>query len=297
MLEGEVRLAHPYDRDATIPFTFSDRLGPGRMRPFSLISMWASAPYLHNNSVGQFPAGNDPGNFLAREAADVSVAGRMVVFENSINQLLGIEQRRGFDSMVRTSVDTQIEIQRVVLLDFIDQQLGPVWKYALIGILIAVAIVGLGLALAGLRRLQQGTPKRVRNVVAAIAGIALVAGVANLWFKEEFRLGHIPAGTPVSLIFNINGPGWIEGSDDPGVIRAIAWDLIKVTVFGLPSLDHERVPDLVDNLLKLNKMPDFVLDRGHTFGDAEVVDAAGNVIMRSMSDEEKRDLIEYLKTL
>jgi hypothetical protein len=54
--------------------------GPGYYRPPSLISVWATAPYLHNNSLGLF--NNDP-----------SVAGRLATFEDGIGKLLTPENR------------------------------------------------------------------------------------------------------------------------------------------------------------------------------------------------------------
>lgn len=54
--------------------------GPGYYRPPSLISVWATAPYLHNNSLGLF--NNDP-----------SVAGRLAAFEDGVGKLLSPEQR------------------------------------------------------------------------------------------------------------------------------------------------------------------------------------------------------------
>jgi cytochrome c5 len=54
--------------------------GPGYYRPPSLISVWATAPYLHNNSLGLF--NNDP-----------SVAGRYAAFKDGIEKLLSPEKR------------------------------------------------------------------------------------------------------------------------------------------------------------------------------------------------------------
>jgi hypothetical protein len=46
----------------------------------------------------------------------------------------------------------------------------------------------------------------------------------------------------------------------------------------------------VDSLLELNKCPDFVVNRGHYFGTSLVKDEPG------LSDEDKRALIEFVKT-
>ena len=54
--------------------------GRGYVRPASLISVWSSAPYLQNNSVGYFNG-------------DPSVEGRMAAFDDGISQMLWPEQR------------------------------------------------------------------------------------------------------------------------------------------------------------------------------------------------------------
>jgi mono/diheme cytochrome c family protein len=59
--------------------------GPGYYRPPSLISLWSSAPYLHNNTVGIDPMTATPG--------DVSVAARMKAFEDGIEKMLWIQPR------------------------------------------------------------------------------------------------------------------------------------------------------------------------------------------------------------
>jgi hypothetical protein len=55
--------------------------GPGRYRPPSLISLWSSAPYLHNNTVGS-------------DFGDPSVDGRMRAFQEGIERMLLIQPRQ-----------------------------------------------------------------------------------------------------------------------------------------------------------------------------------------------------------
>jgi hypothetical protein len=55
--------------------------GPGYYRVPTLISIWATAPFLHNNALGKF--NNDP-----------SVAGRLDAFDDAITRLLWPERRR-----------------------------------------------------------------------------------------------------------------------------------------------------------------------------------------------------------
>lgn len=79
----------------------------------------------------------------------------------------------------------------------------------------------------------------------------------------------IPLGTPVMLIANINAPELQLLRNDNFFTRTIGW------LIGRGRLQ--------DTLLRRNLSPDFVVDRGHTFG-------------HEMSDEDKRALIEYVKT-
>ena len=78
------------------PFT-GDRMnyampggGRGYVRVPSLVSIWASAPYLQNNSVGKF-------------TGDPSVAGRMAAFQDAIEKMLWPEKRLGLGSIYRTT--------------------------------------------------------------------------------------------------------------------------------------------------------------------------------------------------
>ena len=64
--------------------------GRGYTRPASLISLWSSAPFLLNNSVGRF-------------SGDASVHGRMTAFDDAIKQMLWPE-RRQMDSLLGSRV-------------------------------------------------------------------------------------------------------------------------------------------------------------------------------------------------
>src|SRR5215813_2967097 len=78
------------------PFNFpTTGRGPGYYRVPSLVSMWTSAPYLHNNSVGVF-------------TGDPSVAGRMRAFSDGVEKLLWPERRLGLASVWTTSEESAI---------------------------------------------------------------------------------------------------------------------------------------------------------------------------------------------
>jgi cytochrome c5 len=76
---GTVKVRHPItgaERDFVVPGG-----GRGFTRPASLVSLWSTAPFLQNNTVGPF----DP---------SPSVEARVKVFERSIEQMLWPEKRR-----------------------------------------------------------------------------------------------------------------------------------------------------------------------------------------------------------
>src|SRR5262249_46507848 len=101
--------------------------GRGYYRTPSLISMWATAPYLHNNSVGDYRVimGRDKdrkpiktdwfrndGSRIGRKLPDgtwedyeidVSVDGRLKMFEDGMDKLLNPEKRHGW--VKRTSAE------------------------------------------------------------------------------------------------------------------------------------------------------------------------------------------------
>jgi mono/diheme cytochrome c family protein len=71
--------------------------GRGYYRTASLTSIWATAPYLHNNSVGTF-------------VKDPSVRGRMTAFTDGMTKMLWPERRLGVQSIPVTTVDSTVTI-------------------------------------------------------------------------------------------------------------------------------------------------------------------------------------------
>ena len=69
--------------------------GRGYYRTPTLVSMWATAPYLHNNALGTY-------------VKDPTVSGRMTGFEDAVEKLLWPEKRLGVQSIPRTSVDSTL---------------------------------------------------------------------------------------------------------------------------------------------------------------------------------------------
>ena len=100
---GKITLYNPINGE---PFVY-DMPGGGRgyTRPPSLISLWSSAPFLLNNSVGQF-------NY------DPSVEGRMTSFNDSIEKMLWPEKRLR-DPFVGDKIPGPSHIQRTTATSYI----------------------------------------------------------------------------------------------------------------------------------------------------------------------------------
>jgi hypothetical protein len=93
---------------------------------------------------------------------------------------------------------------------------------------------------------------------------------------ENVEIGPIPAGTPIGLLANLN---LLDA-------RAVAL-LLKMKREIKSESDFAR---FVDPLLELSTCPDFAANRGHYFGtglDGEP----------TLTDQQKKDLIEFLKTM
>jgi hypothetical protein len=94
---GLVRgLYNPRDPDKPLEWELPGG-GLGYYRTPTLISMWATAPYLHNNMLGIF--NKDP-----------SVQGRMLAFYDATEKLLWPERRLGVQTVIVTSIDTELRI-------------------------------------------------------------------------------------------------------------------------------------------------------------------------------------------
>lgn len=99
-----------------------------------------------------------------------------------------------------------------------------------------------------------------------------------------FRIGHIPEGTPVNLLANV------DPDMDPKLFVELCLKvkkaLLEINLKGLDAAAAKEVlrKEVAPALWKVNKCPDFVEDRGHYFGT-------------ELADTDKKALIEYLKTL
>jgi cytochrome c5/uncharacterized membrane protein YwzB len=222
---GAVRFYNPYSGAQVDAWGNNDAYvapggGPGYYRPSSLISIWATAPFLHTNALGNYDKDNP----------DPSVEGRLKAFDDAIDKLLWKDKRSddrdreksaGFDRknfaegdpglIYRTPNETWIAFPAKVIRPLLEGVVGPTvlavawWAgiavVVLLGVLairgrpsqaglvlIVVAIVlGIGLLLTRLDKLYW-----------ALWGLPALALAGTLWFwsglgREQRRAPRIMA--------------------------------------------------------------------------------------------------------
>ncbi|WP_298436161.1 hypothetical protein [Geobacter sp.] len=220
--------------------------GRGYTRPASLVSLWSTAPFLLNNSVGRF----NP---------SPSVAARMESFQDSIGKMLWPEKREK-DPVLGEKVPGTID--RTTTRSFL--RVAP------------------GYVPEGLRGLVS-FGERFFPYIFSGGGI---------------EIGPIPAGTPVSLLASLDMMP--DDLDAPGRIAyrkkllklalKIKRDLKELPKDASDEEARKVLANLVGPLMEMSKCPDYLVNRGHYFGTGYKSDEPG------LSDQDKRALIEYLKT-
>jgi hypothetical protein len=220
--------------------------GRGYTRPASLISVWSTAPFLQNNTIGNF----NP---------SPSVAARMASFQDAIEKLLWPE-KRDKDPVLgdkvpglidRTTQTSYLRIAGGYLPDYLKPLIPPGQRFF-------PAVFGEG-------------------------------GV---------QLGPIPAGTPVDLLANFDLLGEPASADERRQREEKVLRLLLKVKHDLDALPRNATDDdarrvfanLVQPMLDLNKCPDFIVNRGHYFGTSYFAEEP------ALSDQDKRALIEFLKT-
>lgn len=97
---NELEFFNPFNEAQPIKFRPKDKnTGPGYYRVPSLVSLWSSAPFLHNNALGQF-------------TGDPSVEGRMRAFNDAAEKLLWPEKRLGKASIWRTEEECYLHLAK-----------------------------------------------------------------------------------------------------------------------------------------------------------------------------------------
>jgi cytochrome c5 len=94
---GPVDVWYPFEKTSR-PWEITTP-GLGYYRPASLVSMWTSAPFLHNNALGKHVHGG-------------SVDERMDAFNDAVTKLLWPENRLGEKSIWRTTQESWIKIPK-----------------------------------------------------------------------------------------------------------------------------------------------------------------------------------------
>ena len=96
----ELEFFNPFDETRPIKFKPKDKnVAPGYYRTPSLVSLWSSAPFLHNNMLGNF-------------TGDPSVAGRINAFNDAVEKLLWPEKRLNKASIWRTQNECALHLRK-----------------------------------------------------------------------------------------------------------------------------------------------------------------------------------------
>ncbi len=255
---GKVTYQDPFTGD---PLTYDMPAGGrGFTRVPSLISLWSTAPYLLNNSVGPFDS-------------NPSVAARMHAFEVGITQMLWPEKRER-DGEVRDALGM---IDRTTARSYIF--IPSSWVPELPG---------------GLGDLQQKAMKELTDK------------------DGNFVLGPIPKGMPVNLLASLRPLA--ETRDLSEIAQhygrvVVLLAKLKLRLLSAPkdaddATLREHFASLRDELMALNKCPDFMVNRGHYFGTdwfnkQEKLSADERAFGTEpvLTDPQKQALIAFLKTL
>lgn len=240
--------------------------GRGYTRPASLASLWSTAPFLLNNTVGPLdPNYPNPSAETGIKAynPDPSVETRMKTFNISIEQMLWPEKREK-DAIFTTQGPGVGLIDRTTTRSYLKAPVGYL----------------------------PDEFRQLRSVLHRLFPALLTAG-------GSIEIGPIPAGTPVGLLSNLQ---LLAETDDPVERAAHTEKMVKLLITLKHDLEalgpnptddqaREVFKNLSDQMLSLSKCPDFVVNKGHYFGTSFFAEEPG------LNDEQKKDLIEFLKTM
>jgi len=231
--------------------------GRGYTRPASLISVWATAPFLLNNSVGEFDE-------------SPSVASRMKSFDNSIEQMLWPEKRSGNVNYVTASgkmLRGQVDLTTATSYVRVPKGYLP------------------GLLQTGFGHSGQLDP------------LIELLRLEHFFDADGVAIGPIPKDTPVALLGNIDLDKRENPLEDFEHKFKLAKLLLKLKadLKALPrdASDEDArkgFSNVIDDLLAVSKCPDFIVNRGHYFGTDYFKEEPG------LSDPDKHALIAFLKT-
>ena len=202
--------------------------GRGYTRPASLVSLWSTAPFLLNNSVGNFYGAG-------------TTEARMASFDDSIQKMLWPEKRRKdavlgdkIDGYIqRTTSTSYIRIPARYLPDPLDEVVG---MSRLLPKLAPWLFSEQEWGVLELGPIPKGTPV---NLLASLQPVS-----------ESTRLKDRKAHMKEVI----------------RVLRMAVKDLKSLPKGATDEQAREVFGNLVDPLVELSKCPDYVVNRGHYFG-------------------------------
>src|SRR6476661_8194666 len=124
------------------------------------------------------------------------------------------------------------------------------------------------------------TPANRHILLGTLVSVSLVA-LLTIESRPVAHAARVPKGTPINLVMNVH----------PKDLKAVVQAYVDGVLQGAPKekfaelqpQNHAAALQRVqEKMLEVSLCPDFIEDRGHTFG-------------RDLSDQDKRALIEYMK--
>ncbi|HEY2092162.1 MAG TPA: hypothetical protein VGJ81_09745 [Thermoanaerobaculia bacterium] len=261
---GTVTVHDPYTLQP-IPYKMPAG-GRGYTRPASLLSLWSTAPYLQNNTVGS-NKGDDKyhdsgkGQYYNLDQSvtfyvDPGVEGRVHSFQDGITQMLWPEKRAG-NVMFQTASGKMAP-------GWIDRTTQRSWLNVMPGYL----------------------PK----FIGAKLPKNMTIPNPNDPSQPGLNLGPIPSGTPVNLLTNMD----LEKTDL--LINSVIHLGAGLVTLPANASDEEVTQHFASAkqpLLNVCKCPDFIVNRGHYFG-TDFLPASENE--PGLTDADKKALIAFLET-
>jgi hypothetical protein len=201
--------------------------GRGYLRPAPLVSLWSTAPYLYNNSVGPF-------------TADPSVTARLKEFQVSMIQMLWPETREK-DSLLGAKIPGKI-----------DRTTAPSYLGIPRGYLPGAVGPMLGLFASLMPGLFSGDGEHSGVLVGPFPTGMPVDLIANaqLALDQGSRLDEMRFQARLLPVFRklISAVNEARGKSDEEARRIVFR------------------PEVVEPLMSLSKCPDYIVNRGHYFG-------------------------------
>ena len=268
---GPIKVADPFTGN---PWSFPMiGNGPGFYRVPSLVAIWSSAPFLHNNALG-------------KHTHDPTVAGRMAAFDDAMRKMCWPEKRDGTASMAVAQERCYFRLDPRHLPVLVQGVLGG-WSAPLFD---QPWLLGTGVLLGGVfftrrsrKALARSWSRRLRLTAGVISMLAALVILPGNYFAAGklggVEIGPIPKGFPLNLLVNID-PELTNPIEVAGAMLKFNSALGEIKN---RNLSDSEAMDLIAKdagpaLLRVNKAPDFIRDRGHYF-PSELPDADKNALI------------------